>query len=64
MTVHIRESSQSDEVLYREVRSFARRRAILPFVFTSAILLFLLINLGASSSDQAMPRKVLIGTRM
>eukprot|EP00903_Cladosiphon_okamuranus_P020047 g18414.t1 len=59
--VMIPESSQGDEQLYREVRSFARRRAILPFLFTTAVLLFLLVNLGASSSDEDMPRKVLIG---
>ncbi|CAM9499525.1 unnamed protein product [Scytosiphon promiscuus] len=59
--VMIPESSQGDAALYREVRSFARRRAILPFVFTTAFLLFLLVNLGESSSDEGMGRKVLIG---
>ncbi|CAM9298163.1 unnamed protein product, partial [Hapterophycus canaliculatus] len=59
--IMIPESSQGDADLYEEVRSFARKRAILPFVFTTALLLFLLVNLGASSSDEHMGRKVLIG---
>lgn len=36
-------------------------RAVLPFVFTTALLLFLLVNLGASSSDEDMGDEVLIG---
>lgn len=55
------ESSQGDYSLFREVRAFARKRAILPFVFTTAFLLFLLVNLGSSSSDEKMGQKVLIG---
>ncbi|CAM9552656.1 unnamed protein product, partial [Ectocarpus sp. 13 AM-2016] len=56
------ETNQSDPVLFREVRAFARRRAVLPFVFMTLLLLFLLINLGMSSSVEGMDRKVLIGS--
>ncbi|CAM9625550.1 unnamed protein product [Ectocarpus sp. 6 AP-2014] len=56
------ETNQSDPVLFREVRAFARRRATLPFVFMTLLLLFLLINLGVSSSAEGMGRKVLIGS--
>ena len=62
--VDSRETSQNDPVLYREVRSFARRRAILPFAFTTVFLVFLMVNLGTSNSGEGMGRNVLVGSSL
>lgn len=59
---HFRGESKNDNVLYHEVRNFARSRAILPLVCSSVLLLFLAINLGTSSTEEGMGRNVLIGS--
>lgn len=56
-----REACRADPVLYKEVRQFARMKYVFPFIVTTVMLVFLLVNLGASSSDSDMPKKVLIG---
>ncbi|CAM9659287.1 unnamed protein product, partial [Sphacelaria rigidula] len=59
--VMIPESSHDDAVLYHEVMRFARARAILPFVFSTVLVILLLVNLGVSSSEEGMDEKVRIG---
>ncbi|CAN0428736.1 unnamed protein product, partial [Ascophyllum nodosum] len=60
-SVMVPEASEKDAALYKEVHDFARARSILPFAISTLALVFLLVNLGASSSYRGMWKKVLIG---